>query len=113
MPDAIVEKDVCGLVLSVDVFVDYILFSERGAERLFLAGEQRASGGRRGPHRRLPRPPGAREVDGKIEKDGLAPLAAMEADQACCVDDAVDLVPVAFHTQALPEMLRLEEYFER
>lgn len=110
MPEVFMEKDVCALVLAVDVRVDQMIFEERGAERLFLAGEQQRS-------RRVASRPllagsaGVQEVDTKVEVGVFAPSEATETDHASV--GAVDLVPAGIHGQTMADMLRLGEYFGR
>lgn len=110
MPGAFAEQDVCGLVLSVDIRMDQMLLAERPIERLFLAEEYRSLGSGRAAPGPVP-PRSTTGAPGKVQRGVFEPLAALEADHACV--DAVDLCPAGFHTQAMPELLRLGEYFGR
>ena len=108
MPDVVMEKDVCGLVLSVDAHVDHALFEERDVWRMFLDEEQQCSGSLRMASSPISRSPGAQEVDGNVEGEVVAPSAAVGADREL---GAADIIPAAMYKQAMPEMLRLGEYF--
>lgn len=117
MSDAVMEKDICGFVLSVDARVDQTLFKERGAEQVFLAEEQHLPGSRRVASTPLYSSTGAREIDGDVEGGGggvvLAPLAATEELDHAPVGGAVGVVSIGVYKHAMPEMLRLGEYFRR
>ena len=103
------ETDVCGLVLSVDIRVDQMFLVERGAWWLFREEEQHLSANGRVASSSISRSPGAPEVDGKVEGEVLATSVAEEADSAPV--STARTVATEMLKQAMPEMLRLGEYF--
>ena len=101
------EADICGLVISIDVRVDQMLLGERDGERAFLSKGNRLSASGRVASSQASRSTREPEVDGII--DGA--LRAAGADPAPV--DARNAVSAAMCKEAMPEMLRLREYFGR
>eukprot|EP00903_Cladosiphon_okamuranus_P006027 g5945.t1 len=96
LSESVVEHDVSGFIISVDICVDQTMLEERGAARVFLAEETQ--------------PPGSQPV-ASYSPGGYAAMGVQEEKLAGSARG--DALATGKHKEALPEMLRLGNYLER
>lgn len=133
MSDSVVEHDVSGLVMSVDIRVDQSLLEERGAARVFFT-EEHPPAPESAPPPRAPVAPasfpstttggtatgtGIRRGDVRVGTGRWEPPAATATatpmPMPMPTGMGVDYGPLSagVHKEALPEMLRLRDHFEK
>lgn len=109
------EQDISGLVLSVSVRISQPFADATGVSRVFFAGEPQ-------PRQSAAKPMVCRPLIEQAEQQGAQSavrdssgvpseeVAALEEDQIC-LDNVV--ASADMHRSVLPEMLRVQEWFER
>lgn len=114
LSDSVVEHDVSGLIISVDIRVDQIMLEERDTASVFLTEEH--SPLEITPEAAASTPSGdmgtGRHGDEQVGTgQGEQPSAATATAAASGVDHGP--LSTGVHTEALPEMLRLRDYLEK
>lgn len=115
LSDSVVEHDVSGLIISVDIRVDQIMLEERGTARVFLTEEH-------SPPEITPEAAASTPSTGDMgtgrhgdEQVGTGQGEEPSAATATATASGVDHGPLStgVHKEALPEMLRLRDYLEK